>query len=168
MECFMSKNLMPQMQDTTGDTVLSLETLPHVFQGVTTPWLPSSNQYPPISTSLSMPDSDNHQMHGFKARWMNFTQYKQELLVLHTPKNVSLKEANLGMLLESGREEGWPYEFVSPIFTNFSRKTAGLHVLYSHVFRAKGIEKKGKTSGNYVYHDKHKHTGRHNEHFSSS
>lgn len=76
--------------------------VPHV----NTLWLTSSNQYPPISTSLSIPNLDNHQIHGFKACWMNFTQYKQELLILHTPKNVSSKDTDLGLLLESGREEG--------------------------------------------------------------
>lgn len=60
----------------------------------------------PISTPLSIPDLDSHRIHAFKAPWVNFTQYKQELLVMHRPEKVSPKATSLGMLLESGKEEG--------------------------------------------------------------
>lgn len=50
-------------------------------------------QYAPlIAAYKSISDSDNHQHHAFKMLWMNFTEYVQELLVMHTPQNISTKD----------------------------------------------------------------------------
>lgn len=100
----MSKNLVSQMQDTMGGH--------HFFFENYSLCVPESEhtvaaKQHSISTSIHLPEHSRLRQPSnawFQSMLVEF--YPAQATPSDTPKNVSPKEANLGMVLESGREEG--------------------------------------------------------------